>query len=343
MPPAPDSIRHNLLVDVARLYYLDDLTHQQIADRLGLSRVKVTRLLRQAIEEQVVEFRIAEPILDARVMEGRLVERFGLREAIVVPAGQTEAQMLDTLGRFAAAWLDEHLVDDIVVGLGWGRTLNAIAPHLGRSGHAGVQVVSLTGGLAANANQPNPYDTVTAVATRLGAQPRYLLLPAVADSARTRELLLQEASARAETALWGRIDIALMSIGLLSPETGVFYSLADPEAGVREVERAGGVGDLLARPFDITGRSVPTEVLGRTIAIEPGELARVPLVAGVAGGSAKARAILGALRTGLLSVLITDEAAAQAILDLDSPPSGRHRATDAGHIAGQPPGPRGDP
>lgn len=322
MPPGPDPTRHNLLVDVARLYYLDDLTHQQIADKLGLSRVKVTRLLRQAVEERVVEFRIADPVLDSLVLQDRLEERFGLRQAIVVPTGESAAQTLDTLGRFAAAWLDERLADDIVVGLGWGRTLNAIAPHLGRSGHAGIQIVSLTGGLAANANQPNPYDTVTAVATRLGAQPRYLLLPAVADSGPTRELLLREASARAETLLWERVDIALMSIGLLTPDTGVFYSLPDPEAGVRDVTRAGGVGDILARPFDIAGRSVPTEVLSRTIAIEPDQLARVPLVAGVAGGVAKVPAIVGALRTGLLSVLITDMDAATGIMELAGPSGG---------------------
>ena len=196
--------------------------------------------------------------------------------------------------------------------------MNAIAPHLDGSRHAGIRVVSLTGGLAANANQPNPYDTVTAIAARLGAQPRYLLLPAVADSTQTRELLLQEASAQAETMLWERIDIALMSIGLLSPSTGVFYSLPDPESGVRDVQEAGGVGDLLGRPFDIDGRHVPTELLGRTIAIEPGQLARARLVAGVAGGSPKARAILGALRSGVLNVLITDEAAAHGVLQLAS-------------------------
>ena len=72
MPPAPDPTRHNQLVDVARLYYLDDLTHQQIADRLGLSRVKVTRLLRQAVEAKVVEFRIADPALASLVLEDQL-------------------------------------------------------------------------------------------------------------------------------------------------------------------------------------------------------------------------------------------------------------------------------
>ena len=323
MPLAPDPIRHNQLVDVARLYYLRGLTHQQIANKLGLSRVKVTRLLRQAVEERVVEFQISDPVVDTLDLQDRLEECFGLRQAIVVPTGQTEAQTLTTIGRFAAGWLDERLEDDLILGLGWGHTLNAIAPHLARTRHTGVQVVSLTGGLGANANQPNPYDTVTAVAARLGAQARYLLLPAVADSGRSRDMLLREASARAEIALWDRIDIAMMSIGLLTPSTGVFYSLPDPEAGAMDVIRAGGVGDILARPFDIEGRTVPTELLCRTIAIQPQQLARASLVAGVAGGAAKAQAILGALRTGVLSVLITDAAAAQAILDVGSPAGGR--------------------
>jgi DNA-binding transcriptional regulator LsrR (DeoR family) len=316
---SPDPIRHNQLVDVARLYYLHELTHQQIADKLGLSRVKVTRLLRQAVEERVVEFRIADPVMDTLVLQDRLEERFGLRQAIVVPSGETEAQTLTAIGRFAAAWLYEHLGDDLVIGLGWGRTLNAIPLYLEPNRYTGIQVVSLTGGLAANANQPNPYDTVTAVAASLGAQPRYLLLPAVADSRTTREMLLREASARAITALWERVDIAMMSIGLLNAGTGVFYSLADPGAGVAAVVAAGGVGDILARPIDIDGQTVPTEFVDRTIAIGPDALSRVPLVVGVAAGAAKARAIQGALRTGLLTVLITDEEAACGILELAAP------------------------
>jgi deoxyribonucleoside regulator len=315
MAISPDPIRHNQLVDVARLYYLHDLTHQQIADKLGLSRVKVSRLVRQAVEERVVEFRIADPVMDILDLQDRLEDRYGLRQAIVVPTGETEAQTLAALGRFAAAWLGERLADDLVIGLGWGQTLNAIAPHLEPNRHTGIEVVSLTGGLAANANQPNPYDTVTAVAASLGARPRYLLLPAVADSRTTRELLLREASARAITALWERVDIAMMSIGLLSAGSGVFYSLADPRAGVGAVVEAGGVGDILARPIDIDGQTVPTELVDRTIAIGPEALGRIPLVVGVAGGIAKARAIQGALRTGLLNVLITDEDAACAVLE----------------------------
>jgi DNA-binding transcriptional regulator LsrR (DeoR family) len=316
VPLAPDPVRHNQLVDVARLYYLRNLTHEQIARKLGLSRVKVTRLLAQAVRERVVEFRIADPVADTLVLQDRLEERFGLKQAIVAPGSDSESQTLATLGRFAAAWLDERLAADLVIGLGWGRTLNALAPHLAPTRHGGISVVSLTGGLAANSRQPNPYDTVTAVAARLGAQPHYLLLPAIADSEQTRDLLLQEASARAVTALWERTDIAMLSIGLLAPETGVFYSLPDPGAGVGTALGAGGVGDILARPFDADGRFIETEFVARTIAIAPEHLARVPLVAGVAGGPAKAGAILGALRTGLLSVLITDEHAALGILGL---------------------------
>ena len=314
MPQQADPLRHNQLVQVARLYYLRSMTHQQIAGKLGISRVKVTRLLQQAVAEHIVEFRIADPAADTLELQERLEKVFGLKQALVAPSGDTAQQTLDTLGRSAARWLGERLRDNLVVGVGWGRTLNAMAPHLAPAGHKGMVVVSLTGGLAANARQPNPYDTATAVASRIGAEPRYLLLPAVVDGEPTRDLLMAQASVRAVTGLWTRADIVLMSIGLLAPDTGVFYSLPDPSAGVAAAERAGGAGDLLARPFDSAGRFLSTDISRRTIAVEPEQLKRVPLVAGVAGGVVKAEAIAGALRTGLLSVLITDEKAARKVL-----------------------------
>lgn len=314
MQSTPDPIRHNQLVDIARLYYLRNMTHQQIAAKLGLSRVKVTRLVQQAVDEGIVEFRIADPAVEALELQDRLEQAYGLSQVLVVAGADTQGGSLDALGRCAAAWLSDRLEDDMVVGLGWGRTLNAMLPHLGRSPRRSLTVVSLTGGLAANASQPNPYDTATGVAARIGAQPRYLLVPAVVDTVEAHDVLLAQATASSVTALWSRVQVAMMSIGVLAPNTGVFYSLADPDAAVESAIAAGGVGDLLARPFDSAGRFIAVEHAARTIAIESSQLKRVRHVVGVAGGVEKVNAIEGALRTGLLNVLITDETAARALV-----------------------------
>lgn len=311
----PDTLKHNLLVDVARLYYLHGLTHQQIADKLGLSRVKVTRLLKEAVERKIVEFRIQDPALETLELQTELEKLFGLKRVIVTPAGDDEAQTYDLLGRYAGDFLTNALSDGTTLGLGWGTTLNAMLPYLRRPGYADLNVVSLTGGLAANANQPNPYDTTTAVAEKLGAQPHYMLVPAIAESPEAKDMLMREGSVRDVIAWWDRTDIAMMSIGVLSPQTGIFYTFADPESEVARTRELGGVGDLLAQPFDREGRVVQADYVGRTITADFARLKRIPLVVGIAGGERKVPSIGGALRTGCLDVLITDETAARRVAE----------------------------
>lgn len=310
----PDPERHNLLVNAARLHYLRRLTHQQIADKLGLSRVKVTRLLQQAVDDGIVEFRIADPLSDTLELQDQLEERFGLQRAVVTPVGDSHTQTLESLARSAAGLLMGSINDRMTVGLGWGRTLNAMTPFLVDAQCEGVRVVSLTGGLAANSNQPNPYDTTTAVASRIHAEPHYLVLPAMVASARTRTLLMQEPSAIAITELWGHMDLCLMSIGRLSEHTGIFYAFPDPAAEVKRVREMGGVGDLLARPYDLQGTFLDVDFADRTITVDLDLLRSVPQVIGVSGGRGKEDAVLGALRTGLLAGLITDEATARTVL-----------------------------
>jgi deoxyribonucleoside regulator len=313
--PLSDPMRHNQLVNAARLHYLRNLTHQQIADKLGLSRVKVTRLLQQAVDEGIVEFRVADPLVDVLELQDALQERFELKSCLVTPSSSSQEQLLDSLGRQAASYLAGVLKPGTTVGLGWGRTLNAMVPYLEDAGHPDVKVVSLTGGLSANSNQPNPYDITTAVAARLGAQPHYLVLPAIVSSERTRDLLLREPGAREVQAQWEQIDTCLLSIGSINPNTGVFHSLDDPTAEADRARTMGAVGDLLARPFDVNGAFLATDYSARTITVDFGLLGKVPQVVGVAGGEPKADAVLGALRTGLLNGLITDEETARTVLN----------------------------
>ena len=157
-PAEANTTRHNLLVRVARLYYLCGLTHQQIAAREGMSRIKVTRLLKEAVERKIVEFNIKDPLVTTLELEEELQRAFGLRRVILTPTPAQEADYYDILGRFAADCLQRELKNGLHIGIGWGRTLNGMLPYLSRGRRRDLHVVSLTGGLAANARQPNPYD-----------------------------------------------------------------------------------------------------------------------------------------------------------------------------------------
>ena len=311
---ASEDIKHNLLVRIARLYYLCDMTHQEIADREGVSRIKITRLLKEAVDKKIVEFNVKDPLVQSLELEEEIQETFNLKTAIVTPTPRSQNELFDILGRFAADFLIKKLRKDMHIGIGWGRTLNGMLPYLDHAAALDIHVISLTGGLAANELQPNPYDVASALAGKLGATPYYPLAPAIVENDQVKLLLLGERRVRDIVDLWKRIDVALMSIGVIACDTGIYYSFPDPLKECERVRKLGAVGDLLARPYNIDGQFVETGFGHRMITIDFEDLNQVPIVAGIAGGRHKVQAILGALRTGCLNTLITDEDTARRIL-----------------------------
>jgi len=313
-----EEIKHNLLVRIARLYYLCNMTHQEIADQEGVSRIKITRLLKEAVDRKIVEFNIKDPLVQSLELEEEIQRTFDLKTVVVTPTPRSQKELFDILGRFAADFLTRKLRSNLNIGIGWGRTLNSMLPYLDRASTRGIRVISLTGGLAANELQPNPYDVASALAGKLGATPHYPLAPAIVESDQVKKLLLSERKVRDIVELWKEIDIALMSIGIIACDTGLYYSFPDPLKECERVRKLGAVGDLLAIPYSIDGQFVETGFRHRMITIDFEDLKKVPIVAGIAGGRHKVQAILGALRTGCLNTLITDEDTARRIVKTDA-------------------------
>ena len=259
------------MAEVARLYYVRDLTQQDIADRLGVSRFKVLRLLEQARAEGVVRFEIDEPAPVDDELSRALEERYGLATALVA----------DDVSTAAATLLPRLLRADDVLGVAWGETLAAIARRLAPPG-PGVPVVQACGAIEGLAPGTGPTELAARYAAWSGGAFHPLEAPAVADAA-----ALRRAVART-TAIFDRVSVALVGIGA----------------------RKDGAGHILVHVFDREGRIIAAE---RSIALSVAQLRRMRVVA-VAAGRGKRDAVAGALRTGLLDVLVTDAACAKAAL-----------------------------
>lgn len=300
------------LVRVSRLYYELGETQGRIADLLGVTRPQVSKLLKQARAEGIVEIRIHDRSEVESFAVAALRERFGLREVRLAPtiAGPDDLTRR-SVGRLAANVLRAAIRDGSVVGVGDGAFVSATADAVPDSvSPVAATVVPLCGGYWLAGATREPYRRI---AEALGATAQGLLAPGLVDDAITKEALVRHAGIRSVLEIWERLDIAIFGIG----GRGWSDASLGPEVS-GELEARGAVGEVLIAPYALDGGFVAREELAaRTIAFDAPELPRVPITIAVAAGPSKVAPILGALRAGVLNTLVTDVASAEAVVALD--------------------------
>jgi DNA-binding transcriptional regulator LsrR (DeoR family) len=310
------------LVRASRLYYELGETQNAIAEQLGVTRPQVSRLLKRARAEGIVEIRIVDRTAVESPAADALRRSYGLDAVHLAPtiAGPDDLTRR-MVGRLAAEVLRGSLRGGAIVGIGDGAAVSATADALEEwATPAAVTVVPLCGGYWSTGLEREPYRRV---ADALEAQARGLMAPGLVDDAATRQALMAHAGVQAIAALWDRLDVALFGIG------GPAWSAARVgKKTARQLEAAEAVGEILVAPFDIDGRFVCDALRERVIALDARRLGRVPVAIGVASGEGKVRPILGALRAGVVQTLVTDVATAEGVVALDLStlaPGGRTR------------------
>jgi deoxyribonucleoside regulator len=300
----------------ARLYYDEGRTQAEIAKHLGVSRPKVSRMLQQARDEGLVQISVFDPFATDTQLAADLCEAMGLDRAVVVPGAVADAELARRrLGRVAARLLEETLQPGDVLGVGWGRTLHEVASTLDGKPCGGLMAVPLLGGFGQMAPSFQVQELTRRFAEAFGGAWRQLYAPAIVEEKAARRTLLASRDVQAILAEWERLTVAVVGIGnaLFDAELHRLFANYLDGATLRRLRGAGAVGDLCMRFYDGAGEAVADGLRG-VIGIELEQLRRLPRVIAVAGGEAKAEAILGALRGGYVNVLVTDEAAARPIL-----------------------------
>ncbi|HEY68512.1 MAG TPA: sugar-binding transcriptional regulator [Thermoflexia bacterium] len=304
------------MLRAARLYYEDGLTQQQVADELGVSRPKVSRLLTRARAEGIVRITIVDPFATFGEVEQHLVETFGLREAVVIAGeGLSEEALRRRLGLAAASYLRRTLRDGLRVGVGWGRTLRATVEALNNERQVAIHAVPLIGGIGQVSPSFQVNDLARRMAEAFGGTWQALYAPAFVGDTQARDALLNHPDVKLVMEGWETLDVALVGIGhfAFQRQSSMFFAEYMAQTLLQELEERGAMGDLCGRFFDIYGRQCILEA--GVIGISLDQLKALDHVIGVAGGKEKMTAILGALRGGYLNVLITDTVTAQAVLE----------------------------
>ena len=313
---APDDAA--LMARICWFYFKEGQTQETIARRLGLTRKRVNRILNEARTAGFVQVTINPPFGACAEFEARLIAAFGLRRAIVVPSPAPGADVRSVVGAAAGQYVSDHLGAGASIGITWGGTINAAAHNVTRRQNQQNTVVLLCGGLA-RSTLINPYDNAAMFARALDAMCYYVTAPMLADTADLRRMLVQSNPVREVLQMVRKLDMALLSAVDLSRHSKALEYGVISRDNWRSLRAAGAAGDVCGHYLTVEGRPVDHPVASRTINPPLGELRSVPNLVLAAGGAEKAPIIQGAIAAGLCHVLITDEAAAAALLSGKSP------------------------
>ncbi|MFN8483892.1 MAG: sugar-binding transcriptional regulator [Anaerolineae bacterium] len=310
--------RRAYLAQIATKYYDQDKTQQEIADEMGLTRSAVSRLLTEARSKGVVEIIVHDPRRTSPELEQALRERFRLKAVrVLVRGSKSYRDMLVDVGILAAEYLTSIIQPTDCVGISWGTGLHEMLAALRPMNFPNVEVVQLVGGTGSEPSSTVGPLLAPRLADLLGGRCRYLHAPLIVESEVARDALLQERSVRETLARGAQANIALVGIGSTQAEIYNPYRLgyvSDEE--LAEIRASGAIGLVCGRHYNIAGQVLDISINRRVVGIELSALAAVDKIIGVAGGTEKGEAILGALLGRHVNVLFTDETAARRVIEL---------------------------
>jgi DNA-binding transcriptional regulator LsrR (DeoR family) len=305
----------DVVVWVAWLYYADQLTQNEIADVLKVSRATIVKLLQEARERGVVSIRINTEAATRTRLSRSLAERYSLDAAMIIPTLEG-GQLVNRLGDAGARVLADQLESGDVIGVAWGRTILAAARAINLpEGVERLTVIQVSGSSAGSSADFSPELCSSLLASRLAARCVNLLAPAVLSTSELRDRLLAEPSLIKQFGLIRSAKKILFGVGDVGASSTVRAAELASNDIIDDYVAHGAVAAIIGRFIDAEGLAVPGELDGRMIGIEVEDLKTMPMRICVAGGPAKIAAIKGTLRGGYVTHLVTDLKTAEALLE----------------------------
>ncbi|MBT2509081.1 sugar-binding domain-containing protein [Streptomyces sp. ISL-98] len=305
---------------MARRFYLEGKSKIQIAEEFGVSRFKVARVLETALERDLVRIEIRVPAeLDAERSDA-LRARYGLRHAVVVesPADAVDETTTgsaptdpENLGEVAADLLGELVTEGDVLGLAWGRSTIHMAAALHQL--PPCTVVQLTGVYDAGTAERGSVEAVRRAAQVSGGEAHPIYAPMLLPDPATAAALRNQTGIARAFEYFDKVTVAAVSIGSWEPGISTVHDMLSDEERAHYAS-LGVAAEMSAHLFDAQGRRVGRDLGERCITVEADRLRRIPEVVAIAGGLRKASAIDAVLRSGLVTSLVTDTAAADYLL-----------------------------
>ena len=303
------------LIQVATLYYKSGNTQKEIANKMNVSRQTVINMLIAAKEQKIVEIKINNPLQDSQDLSRQLVKKYHLKGAVVLPYSSLSDNLInDIVASRATSYVSDLIAKgNKKIGIGWGRTIYSFITSYDPTPIKNSIVFPLMGAT----DQTTPFfmsnELARSFAEKTSAETQYAYIPANPANSEDAKLFRKTSSYLHLSELWRSIDVAIVGLGI---NPTVEELIRDRYPGEEHLQISQQIaGDICTNYFDINGQFL--DIGPDLLHASYNDLANAKRVVAIAGGLCKYSAILGALKTNLITDIITDMGVCEKILEAD--------------------------
>lgn len=296
-----------LMFKAAWYYYFHNMTQQKISDYLGISRMRVIKLLNKARADGIIQFKMKEDSTNLLKLEEKLAKAYSLKDTFIISSSPSEVDVNENVARAAAMYINNRLEDNALINMGYGDTQSRILNNLATMVEKPISIVSLTGGV--NFYLPNNMSSIFNAKLYLIPSPLLVSSKEIADSI-NNESSINDILRMAQLA-----SMSVVGIGSISDNATTLKSGILSNNDLLYLKLKGAIGDVLCHFVDKDGNLVDSTIESRLITTPLDTLKDLKNVIGVAAGDEKVDAIKAVLNGGYIDILITDESTALQLLE----------------------------
>jgi deoxyribonucleoside regulator len=310
-----DKLEENkLLSKISRLHYLEDINQQKIAEKLNISRTKVSRYLAKARKENIVEIKINSAREKFEELENAIEKKFGIKECIVVPTYEKEEEIYKQMALSLSNILERILKDGDNLGIGWGVTLRTVTDYLEANKKVDIKIIPLLGGLGKVGTGVHTNSVAKTIADKYGGVSYVIHSPAVLDSKEAKEIIEKDSNTSEIIEMSNEIDTAIIGMSDIGPESTLVKTGNFKIEDFNYLSSLGVVGDVNLIFINEFGEYIPNEIDERIVRASIEKVRKINNIIGIGFGIKKIKVIIGAMRGKIINILITDEATAKNII-----------------------------
>ena len=247
-------------------------------------------------------------------------DTFGLRKCIVVPNATYSQEVLTrVVTSQAVRYAVDLMKDHSCIGISWGTACYEFMHSFPKDSNlCDITVVPLIGISPLLTREYQLNESVRMFADKLRGNPIFIYSPGIVQDVSDKQRVLESSYMKPILERWDNMDMAVVGIGTTQGRSELRQYDCEGLSVHEEImaNRDIPVGDVCGRLFNIDGKFVEEEYNNKLIGVDERMLRKVGNVMAIAAGPSKCVPIIGALRTGLIHYLATDENTVIQLLEL---------------------------